>query len=228
MPAPSAAQMKNQAKALYGQQFGAEGEEYMDLLFEKISKAWDTWQKSIKVGSLMVSGGGVGAWAGTGTGGTLTGQPFILEPFSFKNNSAQQLKFTKALGDALKAKFTPWPMSYKISVVNFAGTSGASPTSPGPVNASCAPTPLSTAGSGTSPSGIADVWAKSLTPPEFQLDNPNAKSGDLIKAIGKVIEQSFQSVWLVTTMISGNSVSATGTPGGVVAGFPSNNDGKLL
>lgn len=228
MPAPAAAQMKSQAKALYGQQLGAEGEEYLDLLFDKISSAWDTWQKGITFGSLTAAGGGVGAWSGVGNGGTMTAQPFVLEPFSFKNNSAQQLKFTNSLASALKAKFAPFPLSFKFVGVSYMGTSGATPVNPGPVNAICTSMPLSAAGSGQAPSGIADAWQAALTPPEFQLSDPNAKSGDLIKAIASSIEQSFQTVWLVTTMLSGNTLAAAGAPGGVVAGFPTGPDGKLL
>lgn len=220
--------MKSQTKALYGQQLGAEGEEYLDMLFDKISSAWDTWQKGISFGGLTAAGGGVGAWSGVGNGGAMTAQPFVLEPFSFKNNSAQQLKFTSALASALKAKFAPFALSFKFSGVNYIGTSGATPTSPGPVNASCAPVPLTAAGTGEAPSGIAGVWKAALTPPEFQLANPNAKSGELIDAIASAIEQSFQTVWLTSTVISGNTLKATGTPGGVVAGFPTEPNGKLV
>jgi len=228
MPAPAAAQMKSQAKALYGQQLGAEGEEYLDMLFDKISSAWDVWQKGITFGSLTVAGGGVGAWSGVGNGGTMTAQPFVLEPFSFKSNSAQQLKFTNSLASALKAKFAPFPLSFKFAGVTYTGISGASPTSPGPVNALCASIPLVAAGQGEAPSGIADAWQAALTPPEFQLSNPNAKSGDLIKAISSAIEQSFQTVWLVTTMLGSNTLAAAGAPGGVVAGFPTGPNGKLV
>lgn len=228
MPAPTAVQMKNQAKALYGQQFGAEGSEYMDKLFEKISKAWDTWQKGIKFGNVLVAGGGIGGWAGVGNGGVMQAQPFILEPFSFYNNSSQQLKFTKALAEALKIKFAPFPFSYSFIKVDYAGTSGASPVSGGPVSAFNIPAPLAIVGKGNAPSGIADAWSRALTPPEFQLDDPNAKSGELIKAIAKTIEQSFQSIWLMTTMISGNSIEGGCAPGGVVAGFPTKLDGKLI
>jgi hypothetical protein len=159
----------------------------------------------------------------------MTGTPFMMqEPFNFKGNSAQQLKFTKALASTLQQKFAPFPSSFKFTSVQYMGTSGATPISPGPVSATCVSAPLNTVGSGTAPSGIADVWSSLLAPPEFQLDNPNAKSGDLIKAIAKAIEQSFQTVWLMTTQISANSFSGAGTPGGVVTGFPTGTDGKLV
>lgn len=228
MPAPTAAQMREQAKTIYGQQFGEEGKEYMTLLFDKISKAWDTWQKSIVFGGLLIDGGGMGGWSGLGNGGTMTASAFILEPFGFKNNSSQQLNFTKALADALKQKFAPFPASFSFKAVPYTGTSGASPVSGGPVSATCSPVTLAVAGKGTNPSGIAEAWSQALTPPEFQLDNPNAKSGELIKAIGKTIEQSFQSVWLMTTVLDGNSLAGGGAPGGVVSGFPSETNGKLV
>lgn len=228
MPAPTAAQMRAQAELLYGQSFGAEGKQYMELLFSKISEAWDTWQKSITWGALEVAGAGSGGWAGVGEGGQMAGSPFILEPFSFANNSPEQLKFTQALADALKEKMSPFPATYEFILVNYAGDCGATGPSPGPVDALNIPMPLLTAGKGQNPSGIANLWKSMLTPPMFDLGNPNAKSGGLIDAIGKTIEQSFQAVWLTTTMASTNSVKCMGAPGGVVAGFPSALDGKLV
>jgi len=228
MPVPAAEVMKTQAIGFYGQPLGAEGKEYLGIVFEKIVSAWDTWQKSITFGALAVTGGGIGVWAGVGSGGAMTGQPFLLQPFSFKANSSQQLKFTKALADALNAKFTPFPTTFSFLAVNYTGTCGATPLSPGPVSAACIPAPLLSVGKGTAPSGIADVWAAALTPPEFQLSSPQAKSGELIKAISKSIEQSFQSVWLATTTINANNLTAVGAPGGVAAGFSTGSDGKLL
>jgi hypothetical protein len=228
MPAPQAAQLKSQAVALYGQQLGAEAQEYLDALFGEVSKAWDMWSKGITFGTLTAVGAGVGAWSGVGSGGAMSGQSFSMAPFSFKGNSAQQLKFTKGLADALKQKFTMFPATFKFSPVQFAGSSAATPIAPGPVSAVIIPATMMMAGAGQNPSGIADLWKSSLTPPEFKLDDPNAKSGDLIKAIAGSIEQSFQSVWLATTMVQTNSLNAAGAPGGVVAGFPTGMDGKLV
>jgi hypothetical protein len=227
IPAPS--DLKSKTKKFYGQSLGPEADEYLDMIFGKIESAWKAWQDSMAFGQILVSGGGVGAWAGVGNGGVMSGQPFVMqEPFIFKGNSPQQLKFTKALADTLQQKFSPFPASFKFSAVQYTGTSGATPITPGPVSATCVSAPLDTMGKGSNPSGIADAWAGLLQPPEFQLDNPRAKSGDLIKAIAKAIEQSFQSVWIVTAQISGNSFSGAGAPGGVVTGFPTSTDGKVL
>jgi len=228
MAVPLAPQLSSQAQALYGQQLGPEAMEYLDALFGAVSKAWDAWSKSIKWGTLLASGAGVGAWSGVATGGVMTGDPFNMESFSFKGNSPQQVKFSAGLADALKQKITLFPPTFKFTTVQLVGTSGATPIAPGPVSASCIPAPMMTAGAGQNPTGIADLWKAALTPPDFKLDDPNAKSGDLITAIAGAIEQSFQTVWLTTTMVSGNTITAAGTPGGVVAGFPTSLDGKLV
>lgn len=225
---PSASSLKSKAKGLYGQKLGKEGEEYLDALFDKVSSGWKAWQDSIKVGTLIVKGGGVGGWSGSGSGGKMSAQPFNLEKFTFNGNSPQQIKFSEALGESLKEKFAVFPNSYSCISVNFTGSCGATPTSPGPVSAASVAAILSVAGKGTTPSGIQDVWKKKLTPPEFQLDNPQAKSGELMKAIAGAIEQSFQSVWLITAQIQANNISCAATPGGVVAGFSSAFDGKIV
>lgn len=228
MAVPQAAQLKTQTIGLYGQPLGAEAMEYLDTVFGEVAKAWDTWSKGITYGGLTAIGAGVGAWSGTGSGGMMSGQSFTVAPISFKDDSAQQLKFTKGLTDALKQKFTMFPATFKFSSVQYLGSSGATPIAPGPVNASIMPVTMMIAGVGTNPSGIADLWEASLQPPEFKLSDPNAKSGPLIKAMAGAIEQSFQSVWLVTAQISGNSFSGAGAPGGVVTGFPTSTDGKVL
>lgn len=228
MPAPAAPIMKAQTIVAYGQQLGPEAIEYLDALFAKIESAWSQWQNSMSWGTLTLTGGGVGAWAGSGMGGVLVGSPFTVQPFSFKGNSPQQLKFTKAICDAIASKFTPFPTAFKFTMVSYTGASGATPIAPGPVQAMSVPAPLMSAGSGVNPSGIAQMAKSMLTAPDFQLTSPQAKSGQLVDAIGSTIEQLFQTVWLATTMASANSFQGTGAPGGVVAGFPSVSDGKLV
>jgi len=229
MPAPVAATMSKKAQALYGQSLGLEGIEYVDMLFSKVEEAWKKWQDGMSWGGLAVSGGGVGAWSGTGSVGQLqAASPFAMAPFIFKVGSPQQTKFTKGLSDALSQKFNAFPASFKFKSVTYTGTSGATPIAPGPVSAQSAPIAMAIAGNGQSPSGIADVWKGFLTPPDFDFSNPNAKSGDLLKAIADTIEQSFQTVWLQTTMLQANAVSTVGAPGGVVTGFMSPVNGKLM
>jgi len=228
MPAPVAATMSRKAQALYGQSLGPEGIEYIDMLFSKVEEAWNKWQDSMSWGGLTVSGGGVGAWSGTGAVGQLqAASQFAMPPFIFKAGSPQQTKFTQGLSDALSQKFNMFPASFKFKSVTYTGTSGATPTAPGPVSAQSAPAAMAIAGSGQAPSGIAAAWKASLTPPDFDFSNPNAKSEDLLKAIADTIEQSFQTVWLQTTMLQANAVSTAGAPGGVVTGFMSPVNGKL-
>ena len=227
MPIPPPIQLRTQAIGYYGMSLGPEAIEYLDALFGKVTDGWKKWQDSIAWGTLIVAGGGVGAWAGVGNGGMMQGSPYVMQPFSFKQNSPQQLKYTKGLADALAAKFTAFPATFKFTGVQYTGSCGATPINPGPVNAQNVPVPLLSAGSGQNPSGIAGIWKAALTPPDFDINNPAARSGQLIDAVCKAIEQSFQTVWLASTMIQGNILSGAAAAGGVVAGFPSGFDGKL-
>ena len=201
MPIPPPIQLRTQAIGYYGMSLGPEAIEYLDALFGKVTDAWKTWQNSITFGTLTVAGGGVGAWSGVGNGGMMQGSPYVMSPFSFKGNSPQQIKYTKGLADALAMKFNAFPAAFKFSGVQYTGSCGATPINPGPVNAQNVPVPLLSAGSGQNPSGIAGIWKAALTPPDFDINNPAARSGQLIDAVCKAIEQSFQTVWLASTMI---------------------------
>ena len=227
MTVPAASKMKITAIGLYGQQLGPEAEEYLDALLGAVEKAWTSWQSTLKFGGNKVSGAGVGAFAGAGGGGVMTGGNFALEPFVFKKDPPELKKFTQGLADAISPKFTAFPTSYKIGVLSFVGVSGATPVSPGPVQASNVPMPLMTGGMGQNPSGIADVWKTLLTKPEFDLTNPQCKSGALVDAIGKAIEQEFQSTWLLTAQLVGNSLATAGAAGGVVTNALTGMDGVV-
>lgn len=228
MPAPSAQSLRSAAVASYGMPLGPEAIEYLDMLFGEISSAWQEWQDSAVVKLVAVDGAGSGSWSGSGQGGKIETDPFVLKPVSFKNNSPEQLKFTQGLIKALDETFTPWADSYSFTALPFAGTSTATGSNPGNVDATNVPTDLSSAGSGDPLTGIADIWASTLKPPMFDLENPMAKSKELINAIGSAIETAFESEWLVTTMVMDNTLTGAAAPGGVASGLPSNPDGKLV
>lgn len=220
--------MAKQAITLYGMPLGPEGLSYVEALFGAVEKAWKSWQDSILFDGLIVTGAGVGAWSGVGSGGVMTSAPFLATAPSFGANSPEQVQFTQALLTVLGEKFTRWPTTYKFSALNYLGTSGATPVNPGPVSAQNLPTQLKAAGAGGPISGIADDWAKQLKPPVWDLENPQARSKPLIAAIGKTIEMTFESIWLTTTIAQASPLVATGTPGGGVAGIPSQPGGKLV
>ena len=225
---PNKDTMAKTAKEEYGQSTGKEVVEYLAALFGAVTAAWEKWQSNIKFGGTIVKGSGVGAWTGTGSEGILQGGSYKMEDFEFKGNSPQQKKFSKALGDTLTIKFKLFLTTYKITKLTYSGSSGASNTSPGPVSASCAGTPLKGAGEGTNLSGIADDWMAILrADPDFNIDNPACKSKGLIAAIAKVIEREFQLTWLSTAKLVNNKLSATGAPGGVVPGTKTGMDGVI-
>lgn len=227
MSVPEASQLKAKAKSSYGQKLGPEADEYLDLLFKAVCEGWQNWQSSITFGGFMVNGAGVGAWAGTSINGSMSGSPYTMPTFTFKANSPQQIKFTQGLSSVLTQKFTAFPSSFVFSALQFSGLSGATPTSPGPVNASNIALPVNTGGSGQNPSGIASAWKDVLKPPDFDLSNPQCKSGALVDAIASTIEKAFSTEWLLTTQLSGCSLLATGQPGGSVINATSGMTGKL-
>lgn len=220
--------MAQQAISLYGMPLGGEGLSYVEALFGAVEKGWKSWQDSILFDSLIVNGGGVGAWAGVGSGGKMTSAPFLATAPSFGANSPEQIEFTQALLTVLGEKFTRWPTTYKFGALNYLGTSGATPINPGPVSAQNLPTQLKAAGAGQPMSGIADDWIKQLKPPTWDLENPQARSKPLIEAIGKTIEMTFESLWLTTTLAQGSPLVTAGAPAGVVTGIPSQPGGKLV
>jgi len=228
MPAPSGALLAKQAVAAYGMPLGPEALKFVEDLMAAVEKAWKTWQDSIQFGTLVINGAGVGAWAGIGGGGIMTGGPFMLEAPKVGKDSPELKQFVAGLTSTLSTKFGAWPPTYKFSALNYTGTSGATPVAPGPVSAQNVPTQLAAAGAGGPISGIADMWALTLTPPAWMLDDPMAKSKPLIKSISKAIETAFQSTWLATTMANGSAIATAGAPGGVVAGIPSQPGGKLV
>lgn len=209
----------------YGQKLGPEGKEYVQALFKAVTDGWKSWQDSITFGGFKVSGAGTGAWSGTGVNGKMQGSLYVMPEFSFKGDSKEQKKFTNALAKVLSQKFTEFPASYSITTISFMGQSGATSNSPGPVNGNNVPVPVGQ-GKGTNPAGIASQWRGLLLPPDFDLGNPNCKSGPLVDAIGKNIEKAFDN-WLKTTMLTGCSFSTTGKPGGSVTNFSAGMNGKL-
>jgi hypothetical protein len=227
MPAPAVSALVSKFKSLYTATLSPEGEEYVETFFGKLSSSWGTWQSGIKVGGATVNGVGVGAWAGSGGGGSAQGGPFQLEPFVFKKQAKPQEKLTLAFGKAVRAKFSDYISSVKTKPLSYVGASTASPTSPGNFNAVNVPTPLVSAFTGTTPQGIAQIVLAELTPPDFDISNPQAKTKELVNAIAGAIEQVFTETWLTSSSLSGNSVSGPAAPTGT-GSSPSLLDGTIV
>jgi hypothetical protein len=208
---------------------GPEAKVYLGKLFSNVEKAWKIWSDQIMIGPLLVTGAGIGAWVGAGSGaGLIPGPPMKTLPLSFQKNSPEQVKFTTEIFTAIDMKFNAWLPTYKFSSVPYVGTSGASPITPGPVTAVNTSGPLAGYGKGSPLKGIAETAKAKLLPPMFKLKDPQAKSGELVDAIGKAIETAFETTWLTSTMVTGSQLVTGGLAGGVVTALPSTPGGKLV
>ena len=232
MPAPTGIELVGLFKKNFAGTTSPELEAYVSDIADAVSQAWEKWQKGLNFGALTVTGAGIGAWSGSGGGGAMSERAeFELPTISHESKSEEQEIFIDALRTSLTPPFTSWAASFKFSPgAAYIGTCGATPVSPGPVNASLTPPlPLSVAGNGKNPAMIGDTWAGQLSPPKFDISSPQAKTKDLIDAISAMIEEGFETLWLTKALASGNTFFfAAATPGAGVASGPSNNDGTIV
>lgn len=227
MPAPSATIMKGFWKAGYPHPSTPYLDEYTDELFDALEAGWASWQKSITFGGLTVQGAGLGAWAGVGSGGIATGSPFNFVIFPFYQNTPQHQKFLQGLQTAIQQKFLEWVTGFSIPSIPYLGTSSASPVSPGSFVAQVVPTPVGTLVS-KDVSGIADLWQKTLTPPDFNLQHPQARTKDMVNAVSEAIEKAFTSIWGVSTNLTGSTAQGVAAIGAGTGIGTSSTDGKLV
>lgn len=157
----------------------------------------------------------MGAWSGVGSGGTITAPSYKIPPFIFKTQTRQQQKLTDGISQAISTKFAAWVGSFKFSGVSYVGTSTATPIAPGTFQANNVSVPLQVAGTGSTPSGIATLITASLTPPDFNINNPQARIKEFVAAISKGVEGTFTLTWLFTAQVSANLVSGAAAPNGI-------------
>lgn len=228
MPAPSSSQLTAATLAAYqGAQGSPHFTEYLGKLFGALSSAWQTWQDSLKPSGIAVTGAGVGAWTGVGSAGTLTGPALNPSSFSFGADSPYQVKFQKAVFDATSSQFATWTSSFVFTSVSYTGSSGATPVSPGSASALNTPAPIGTVGAGTPPGQIEQLILAKLTPPDFDLSNPNAGAATFAKALAQGIQTTF-ATWLTTALFTGDEFNTGVGPGGAASGLPSKQTGKIV
>lgn len=227
MPGPSASVMKGFWKSSYPHPTTNYLDEYVDKLFQELETGWTTWQNSVQFGGLTVNGAGIGGWAGVGTGGFASAAPFSFVIFPFYQNTPQHLKFLQGLQTALQQKFQAWVTQFTIPTINYVGGCSASPVSPGNFTAQVLPTPVGSLIQANI-DGIADVWNQTLTPPDFDLQHPQARTKDMVNAVAGALEKAFTSIWGLSTNLTGSTAQGPATPGAGVGMGTSSPDGKLL
>lgn len=228
MPAPTPSQLTQATLASYqGGQGSPHFSEYLSKLFGALSSAWQTWQDGLAPSGILVTGSGAGAWTGVGAKGALTGGTLSATPFSFGADSPYQIIFQRAVFDAAAAEFTRWASTFTFTAVNYTGTSSATPSNPGSAQAFNVPSPIGTAGSGSNPSQIHQLILARLTPPNFDLSNPEAGAGNFAKALATGIETTF-ATWLTTALFSGDEFNAGVGAGGAASEVPSKQTGRIV
>jgi hypothetical protein len=67
-----------------------------------------------------------------------------------------------------------------------------------------------------------------LTPPDFNLSSPQGNTTTFSIGMAQTIEKAFETVWLVKTQLSANSVSGPASAGSGTGISTSLSDGMLL
>jgi hypothetical protein len=211
----------------------------------EIEMKWTKWILSMMWGENQVSGIGIGVWSGSGTGGKLSASPFgvsassIFAATGFLKKTPATDKLLSTFEKIVNEKFDAWVKDFKMLTVNYVGVCSALPPAPpvlpigapGPFSATSITVPLIALGQSKAPSGISDAWDSKLKAgpdPKFNLDNPLVMTKLLTKAIGSTIELQFTSVFLTTSMASGDTVSGTGAPGTGAGSAKSSKTGKII
>lgn len=174
---------------------------YLAALTTHISTQWEAWITASSWGGLTIV-------TSVGAGGEITAPPFTISAATvcqlagFNNPTAAQLKFLNALATVLTPQFGTWASSFVFAGVTYSGVN--------------TPEPLASLGVGTPPSGIESAWEAILTAapdPIFQLSNPLVYTKLFTAAVSNTIQTLFTSVFLATTIGSGNTGGVSGISG---------------
>lgn len=247
MPAPQASAMESAALGLLEPKMAQQ--KYTKALVKafmtEVSTQWTTWAMGMTWGKNDVSGIGIGVWSGSGQGGKIKASPFsvsgssIFSMMNFPKKTPPTEKLLNTFAEVINKQFDAWAKDFLIDKpVSYLGTCSALPPAPpalpvgapGPFSATSIAVPLIALGTGPAPSGIDSAWNDKLKAgePAFKLDHPLVMTKLLTKAIGSTIELQFKTVFLTTSMASGDTVSGTGAPGTGQGSGKSDGIGKII
>ncbi len=185
-------------------------DDYIAHICEDVTQAWSDWQSAVKFGGVGVTGAGLGSWTGSGTGGAFdTAFSLSIDP---KYGTAGETTLTQSIQNRIKDAFNEWISSFTMAGDTFAGTSTATPSSPGSFNAINAPILLSSRGTTTKFTSLADDVMGGLT--GFDLANSIVRN--FVDALSNGIKTKFES-WRNATNLTNNTVmggAAAGTGAG--------------
>jgi len=210
-----------------------EQDEWLSALTQAISTAWQDWQDAISGGGLIVSGSGLGTWAGTGSGGGLTeGQALGWTAQPSFGRTSRLTELDDALVQFTADRFAMWVESYSFSGASYEGTSTATSNSPGTFDATAVGEPLALIGSGTTPSAIegdviAQLKSKGWQPEKTDGDGTRIpKIHEWLDAYDAMLQDRF-AWWLENTLWIDNTVQGPSAAGDGAGTGTSNMDGAL-
>lgn len=211
MSAPSAAAILSGIDSRLGSPFQSPRPagltSFLTDLSSAINSAWAAWEAGITGGGNTVNGSGLGTWSGTGMDGTLTeGTPMTPTVSTYSTPEFQE--YANAVKTVLQNKFNLWVTTFVFTLVAYAGTSTATPISPGSFDAQNTPAAIGTLGNGTNPSGIKADIETLLT----SFDLGNSAVPVLNQAIEDTIIEEFTN-WLASAQFSGDTVSGDAAAG---------------
>lgn len=209
---PTANKIKKEIIKRLPSQFDTSHNVLLDFLksfSQDLVRAWQKWNDGMTGGFNNVTGVGIGAWVGVGTGGNLSeGSPLKII-YTWDKTTEFWETFQKELSREIQCQFTEYSTSFSFGTVSYTGTSAATPILPGPVVASSdADTLLNLKDSATSPNKI-DKGVRGRLTKVFN-DNPDTLD-EFLKAVDGTIVQEF-NLWEKSSQFSGDQFVGVGQP----------------
>jgi hypothetical protein len=224
MPAPPAAILD---KVILGKAAGAKDfpnlTKFVSICAKDISITWAKWSLGLTGGQNIVSGAGIGAWAGVGGGGKLKQSDLFDPEWSWPEKSAYWDTLKKAMAAELKKTFGDYVKNFVFGTTAYPGASGASPASPGPVSGTNPPIPMQAVQTVPMVFSGFKKGVKGRLPSSWT-QSPGLDS--LLDGIQQAIGQGMD-LWLLS-QFTGDSFTGTGTPGAGVASGKSSGTGKVV
>lgn len=207
--------------------------DFVKNLCNDIANAWLIWNAGLLGGSNNVSGAGIGAFVGVGSGGGLkeTAPMNVIHTWPNSDPDGYWNTFKAAITADYKEKFARYADSFKFGPVPYTGTSGALPPAPpfpgapGPISAINTPGPLAGyKASATYPDDLADGIRGKL--PGFWGKHPEPLNKWLKALEGSTMEQF--KIWESTSMLIGDTFNGTGAPPAGAGSGTSDQTGKVV
>jgi hypothetical protein len=212
--------------------------DFMDHFCKDLSTCWSAWAAGgidpvtkaditkVKFGGVTVSGMGIGAWSGTGSGGSFDST--ITISLSSFYNTTDERKLLNSMQTRLTAAFNEWIKSFVFTAAPYTGSSNATTNNPGATTGvTNSPVLLSSSGTIVKFGTLSADIVKDLGYPMKTEKTAGSIIDKLTDAIQSGVSSQFKS-WRTNSSISLNTMpSMTATAGTGTASGSSSNDGAI-